>query len=108
MRILDLAAAILLVTPAAAVAQDLPGDPVSGRTFAIRHCAGCHAAAAEQHRPATDAAPAFLTLARDPAITEISLRAFLQTPHSRMPSVMLTRREMDDVVSYILSLRITN
>ncbi len=105
---LDLVAVLLLAAPAAAMAQDLPGDPVSGRTFAMRHCAGCHAAAAEQHRPATDAAPAFLTLARDPAITELSLRAFLQTPHSRMPSIMLTRREMDDVISYILSLRITN
>ncbi len=101
-------AAALIAVSGAAAAQDLPGDAMAGRAFAARHCAGCHAVAADQRRPATDGAPAFLTLARDSAITEFSLRAFLQTPHSRMPSIMLTRRELNDVISYILSMRITN
>jgi hypothetical protein len=34
-----------------------------------------------------------------------SLRAFLQTPHARMPDLHLTREEVDDLASYILSLR---
>jgi mono/diheme cytochrome c family protein len=108
MRIGYLLVASLIVMSSAAMALDLPGDALAGRAFAVRHCAGCHAVAAEQRSPAMDGAPAFLTLARDPAISELSLRAFLQTPHSRMPNIMLTRREIDDVISYILSMRVTN
>jgi hypothetical protein len=35
----------------------------------------------------------------------MSLRAFLQTPHWRMPDLHLTRDEIDDIATYILSLR---
>lgn len=108
MRISNLLATALFVMSATAVAQDLPGDATVGHMLAIRTCGGCHAVSELQLRSTTDGAPAFLTLARAPAITELSLRAFLQTPHSRMPSIMLTRREMDDVISYILSMRLAN
>lgn len=74
----------------------------------MRLCSGCHAVAAEQPRSATDAAPAFITLARDPSITERSLPVFLGTPHARMPSVPLTQREIADITSYVLSLRTNN
>jgi hypothetical protein len=35
----------------------------------------------------------------------MGLRAFLQTPHDRMPDLHLTRNEIDDVAAYILSLK---
>jgi hypothetical protein len=38
-------------------------------------------------------------------VTEIALRAFLQTPHANMPNIMLTQEQTDDIVTYILSLR---
>jgi mono/diheme cytochrome c family protein len=103
-----LIAAVLMLAPGVSLAQNLPGDAAAGRALAIQTCAGCHAVAQDQRRPALDGVPAFLTLARDPAITELSLRAFLQTPHARMPSIMLSRREIDDVISYILSMRVAN
>lgn len=108
MRICHILAVALLMAPVSVGAQSLPGDAASGQALALRSCAGCHAVAERQSRPATDGAPSFLALARDPAITELSLRAFLQTPHARMPSIMLTRREMDDVISYILGMRRNN
>jgi hypothetical protein len=37
--------------------------------------------------------------------TPLSLRAFLQTPHERMPDLHLSRDEIDDLTAYILSLR---
>ena len=43
--------------------------------------------------------------AADKSVTVLSLRAFLQTPHARMPDLHLTREEVDDLASYILSLR---
>ncbi len=108
MRVLSLIVLLLGLLPGAAGAQTRPGDVTAGRRLAMEICAGCHAVAQSQTRPAMDGAPAFLTLARDPVITERGLRAFLQTPHSRMPSVMLTNREMDDVIRYILSMRVNN
>jgi len=98
----------VLLAPGIAFAQPLPGDAVAGKVLAMRSCAGCHAVAQEQNQPASDGVPAFLTLARDPAVSERHLRTHLQTPHARMPSVPLSRREIEDVISYILSMRLAN
>jgi hypothetical protein len=35
----------------------------------------------------------------------MALRAFLQTPHSRMPDLHMSREEIDNITAYILSLR---
>ncbi len=57
---------------------------------------------------ATDAAPPFIVLARNPTVTELSLPVFLKTPHARMPSVELTPSEIADITRYVLSLRTNN
>jgi mono/diheme cytochrome c family protein len=44
-------------------------------------------------------------LAAEPSITEYSLRALLRSPHERMPHITFTPDEMDDIVSYIMSLK---
>ena len=41
----------------------------------------------------------------DPAVTELSLRVFLQTPHRNMPNLQLSQKETDDVIGFILSLK---
>jgi cytochrome c len=89
-------------------AMDLPGDSVLGLAVALRNCAGCHAVAEGQGRPATDAAPPFTALGRDPAITAETLRSFLKTPHARMPAVTLSPEDIDHVASYILRMRLVN
>jgi cytochrome c len=100
-----IAAACLIVAAVPASAQPYPGDPEAGRVFAINTCSSCHVVAARQAQPSTDAVPTFATIARDPATTETRLRVFLQTPHARMPDLILSRAETDDLISYILSLR---
>jgi mono/diheme cytochrome c family protein len=103
MRVLLLAAGFLLAPPA--LAQSATGDAESGRVLALKHCSSCHVVAPRQAPPSTDAVPTFAAIARDPAATEVSLRVFLRSPHARMPDLILSRTEIDDVVTYILSLR---
>ena len=97
--------AVLLLGPTAAYAQSLPGNTSSGRNLALRICSDCHVVAEGQAHPATDGAPPFATVARDPAVTALSLQVFLRSTHENMPNLILSPREIDDLVSYILSLR---
>jgi mono/diheme cytochrome c family protein len=99
-----LMAALLLAAPPA-FAQTSYGDPQAGLKVALRDCAACHIVAGRQAGPAPVGVPPFATIARMPSTTALSLRAYLQTPHPPMPDLALTRTEMEDVVSYILSLR---
>jgi len=86
------------------MAQDLPGDPAAGATLAREVCAQCHLVAEDQLiDPAVG--PSLLEVAQHPGTTELSLRAFLQTPHATMPNLILTPEETDDVIAYLLSLK---
>jgi mono/diheme cytochrome c family protein len=85
-------------------AEELLGDPAAGRRLAEDVCSACHVIA-PGHTSTTDVeAPAFPDLANTPRVTALSLRAFLQTPHERMPDLHLDRDETDNVIAYILSL----
>lgn len=102
-RLAAIACLCLVGMPAAA--QRLPGNPEAGRIIAQRSCAQCHIIGPGEAQRATDNVPTFAALARDPSMTESRLQGFMQVPHPRMPDPALTRREIDDVTSYILSLR---
>ena len=87
-----------------AAAQDLPGDPAAGASLAREVCAECHLVSEDQLiDPAIG--PSLLEVAEHPATTELSLRAFLQTPHATMPNLMLTPQETDDIIAYLLELK---
>jgi mono/diheme cytochrome c family protein len=97
-----------VLTATAALAQaprELPGDPANGRAIASRGCAQCHVISENQGRSAADGVPTFGALARDPSMTLQRLQGFMQAPHPPMPDLALSRREIDDIASYILSLR---
>lgn len=76
-----------------------------GKVVAESWCANCHIVSRQARGPAGDAAPPFVAIARMPSTTEMSLRAFLRTPHARMPDYQLSQAELEGVVTYILSLR---
>ena len=96
----------LALAATAAQAQDLPGDPAAGLAFAEEVCAGCHQVAGSPAMPPAEGAPPpFELIADDPAVTEMALRVFFQTPHANMPDIALTPKQMDDVIAYILSLK---
>jgi len=98
-----LLAAALLVGSAAWAADDV-GDPVAGRKVAQAWCSNCHVFPGSTHATATGA-PSFSAIAANRTTTPLGLRAFLQTPHHRMPDLHLSNSEMDDLIAFILSTR---
>jgi mono/diheme cytochrome c family protein len=103
-RVLAVLPAVLLASVAVQVIAQVPtGDPAAGQHLAEAHCVACHALegkASEQQR-----APSFQAVSRMPSTTSMSLHAFLLTSHPTMPNFRLSEQEVDDVVTYILSLR---
>lgn len=97
-----LVAATLVSFTALPAAGQPAGDAAAGRRLAERWCASCHAVAPGR---ASDTAPAFATMARDPKRTEAYLRAWLQRPHPRMPDFNLGRDEIDDLLAYLRTLK---
>lgn len=98
-------ALLALIAAGRAPVQAQSGDEAAGLSLALRNCAICHVVAGRQTGPVPVGVPTFAQIARMPSTTALSLSAFLQTPHPPMPDLVLTRREIADVVSYILSLR---
>ena len=68
-------------------------------------CSSCHVIGPTTVRGTSNGAPSFVAIAGMKATTAMSLRVFLQTPHARMPDLHLSRDEIADLASYILSLR---
>lgn len=102
MRSILLTALGLLATTQA-LAQGT-GDPIAGRQLVQTWCAGCHAID-RAATTGTDNVPSMPAIAARPAVTADGLRAFLAEPHGRMPNLSLSRREIDDAIAHILSLR---
>jgi mono/diheme cytochrome c family protein len=94
-----------LVTSTTVVAAGDTSLIRAGRVLAKGWCAHCHVVSADQRVAPAAGVPTFIAVANDPATTEISLRVFLATPHTRMPNFILTRQETDKIIAYILSLR---
>jgi len=46
-----------------------------------------------------------LLIAAEPSATEYSLRVFLRTPHPTMPNFVLNTDDIEDLASYIASLK---
>lgn len=102
-RILFVLAALLVPAVSFAAADDV-GDPVAGRKIAEAWCGNCHALRGSDRATVTGA-PSFAAIGANRAITPLALRAFLQTPHDRMPDLHLSNSEMDDLIAYVLSTR---
>jgi mono/diheme cytochrome c family protein len=97
------AATALAVTGTLVLAAPLPGDVTRGHALAKTWCTGCHYVEA-QEVIAKDAVPSFNAIAGLKSTTVPSLQVFLQTRHQNMPDWWLTRQQINDVVSYIMSL----
>jgi cytochrome c2 len=105
MRIVMLAG-ILAASACTANAQEASGNSEAGRVYAGEVCSPCHAVTAEQASQRMIAiAPDFQTIANTPGITATALRAFLQTPHPKMPNLILAPDQSADVIAFLLSLR---
>jgi mono/diheme cytochrome c family protein len=95
------------LTIAAAIADaQTAGNARSGRRFALEVCTPCHVVTPDQVSPQRfSIGPDFRTIANTAGMTETALHLFLTHPHPRMPNLILSPQEQDDVVAYILTLR---
>lgn len=94
---------MLAVLAVAAPLGARAADPAEGRRLAEQWCANCHRIAPGGPGPASDAAPAFATIAARPGRTEAGIATFLRTPHSGMPDHGLTLRQAQDLAAYVLA-----
>lgn len=97
---LRLALAVLFI-PSLAIAQ----DAMQGHEIASRWCSSCHVIERSATSAPTDALPTFPAIAAKPGLSTDQLRAAMNPQHSRMPDFALSRRQQDDLVAYIYSLR---
>ena len=93
-----------LTTAMSAPAQIVNGDVNMGQQLAQKWCSDCHLVGAEDVK-VHGVVPSFVSIADMSSTTSLSLHAFLQTTHDRMPNLQLTQTQIDDVVAYILSLK---
>ncbi len=103
---LTLATGALAAEPAAK-AETSKADTVA-RNVMQNICARCHdiSPTLKAVPPrVSGVAPAFLTVAADPAMDRKHLVRFLTFPHGAMDIVYLNRRETEVMADYILSLR---
>ena len=100
-----LAAIPLTAGAALAQEQEAPVDPAAGRRLAEERCAACHAIPGVAPRIGIPGARSFEALAADPAVTGLTLHAYLRTLHPPTPTFVLDEEQLNDVIAYILSLR---
>lgn len=95
-------AALLSLAGVPVLAEQPParGDPTVGAALAKNWCGQCHLIGGAG--TATDAAPTFVSIARDPSSTPERLRSFLAKPHRAMPALPVSGTEADDLIAYIL------
>jgi len=90
---------------AATAAAQVPGDATQGQHLARTWCAACHVVEPAQRDGGATGVPTFAAIAQMPSTTTLSLHAFLQTTHGRMPDFQLSRDQINDVSAYILTLK---
>ena len=97
---------ILLALPLLASLAGCPAhaDAVKGAQIAQQWCASCHLIGGKPAGPVPQGPPSFQMVAHS-GMSADQLRAFLSRPHGAMPNLSLTRAEIDDLISYIETLR---
>ena len=83
----------------------LPSDSASaGHRLAEAWCKNCHAIEAVT-AGARGRGPDFVVIANRTSTTGLSLKVFMKTSHHRMPNLIITPSQADDLINYILSLK---
>lgn len=85
---------------AGGVAAVEPPNAARGLAVAKKWCASCHLVHTGQKGPVTDAAPTFQSIVANRKATLARIRGILNNPHSKMPTNVLSRRDVDDLVEY--------
>jgi cytochrome c len=95
---------LALLLTAYLAAHSAHADASKGAQIARQWCANCHVIGGNTAGPVPQGPPSFQMIARG-GMPADQLRAFLSHPHGAMPNLSLTRAEIDDLISYIETLR---
>jgi mono/diheme cytochrome c family protein len=76
------------------------GDLAEGARIAEQWCAECHVIG-PRDKHGVAGVPSFEAIANDELKTPGYLRVFLMVPHPPMPTLTLSRQEIDDLITYI-------
>ena len=98
------AAAVLSIAPLTALAQPLEGNVLRGQQIATTQCSSCHRVLPMTLSDKVDP-PSFQSIADLSSTTGLALKVFLRSTHKKMPDIILSEAESDDVIAYILSLK---
>ncbi len=97
--------AILVVATASLLPELAAADDVEyGRRLAENWCASCHVVSPGQ-RPTAGQVPSFSTIAQSSDFNADRLAYLLLDPHPKMAKLALSRRAINDIADYILSLK---
>ena len=88
-----------------AVAGEGFEDPKRGLRLAQTLCVNCHDVSRNERNTRTERVPSFRSLANAPEQSRERLAGRIVIPHPEMPTIPLTRTEIRDIVSYIMSLK---
>ncbi|HTR83278.1 MAG TPA: cytochrome c [Reyranella sp.] len=80
-------------------------DAERGHQLARRWCAGCHVVEPSATEARADGVPSFPAVAAMRGLSSDRLRAAMNPKHGPMPSLSLARRDEDDLIAYIESLK---
>jgi mono/diheme cytochrome c family protein len=98
-------AVLLFVRMHNACGSPLPSESISaGHDRAAARCKNCHAIEATT-AGARGRGPDFVVIANRVSTTALSLKVFMKTSHHRMPNLIITPAQADDLTNYILSLK---
>ena len=79
------------------------GDAEEGKILADTWCGSCHLIG--ESGTTGDSARPFAAIAQDPNNTPDRLTGFLSQPHGEMAELPLSRQQIEDLISYIESLK---
>jgi len=80
------------------------GDAARGLRLADNWCSSCHLVSPEQ-KTTSRPAPPFSDLSQSSTFNADHLAYLLYDPHPKMAKLGLSRRAIDDIAAYVLSLR---
>lgn len=104
--VLASSAMLAVATAAPASAQSAGwGDPEKGGELARTLCVNCHQVAPSDSGPINADVPTFATIAGRPGISAEQIAGAIVMPHPPMPQLSLTRNDIADLSSYIMSLK---
>jgi mono/diheme cytochrome c family protein len=103
--VLSIAFMVSLMTSSQVQAQQV-SQAKRGLSLAKMACAHCHAVEKRSRRSPVAAAPRFVDIANSPGMTATAITVALETtPHRTMPTWRINSEALNDLVTYILSLK---